>query len=275
MQPANHSRQSTRLGIAPLEFIMFLPVLVGFILFMLWIYRVQGTAILTNQEAELNAIEQAVHVVTREHLLSTDQLHPSDVKELEQLVHGFVPQLPVGSGVVTGSAERDDRAGVPMIAKPIGSLRSRHLTLTHAWESEVFNFPQSPNAQAPLTLPACLRGIAPNFGDLTAFKQLQRFQVSSASLASVVRAKEKLQQNTQNATRVVRQQLQELADQADEIQQQITTLQAQLPVDQKTIAALQQELQRIRTAITELTHAMQAIQNMNRLQLDNAMVNSD
>lgn len=162
-----------RRGVAPLEFAMFIPLLVIFILFLFWQVRAQHALLRSGLDAETATLDAVLEVQSARDLAVQESLHPLPQSQaLRQLLHGFSPSLSVGGGGVQQQAAVDADSPQQRLFPAIGQVQQSHQRLAHSWHGDVFAFPQAADQQRPLTLPESVHGIAPDFGPLDAFRHL-------------------------------------------------------------------------------------------------------
>ncbi len=170
------SRPSSRRGVAPIEFLLYMPIFVAFVATMFWLARVQHIALQVGLLAETEAAEKAVLLAHHSRLQQSEGFaSTAAMEELQRLVQGFSDGLDVTQGLVTGESTLDTGEGVWGAVAAVGTTQEQHALLAHSWETEVFSFPQTKSEQAELTLPASIKGIAPHVGDLDAFRTLLSF----------------------------------------------------------------------------------------------------
>lgn len=163
---------AARLGVAPIEFLMFLPVAIAFAAMTMYIIRIHEAKQRSTLNAEILAVEQGVLMAQQKRLDQQPAYGGSDSVDLSQLVAAFHQTSDINSGIVAGRSEVDSGEGVHGIAKPAGAARAEIGFLSHAWEAEILPFPIHRTQQPPLTLPECVRGIAEDLSDLNQFTQL-------------------------------------------------------------------------------------------------------
>lgn len=176
-----------REGIAPIEFLVYLPIYIVFILVTVWVARIRlaemEAASIAAFEVQSQVAESDQHQQLPEHANWNDL----DAEALRQLVDGFHRGLSLASGSVRHKGSADTGEGVPDVIEPLGSVENVNEQLTHSWEDLVFDFPDNAGEQRQLTLPSVIRGIVPRFGDLAAFTALENFSGGSpgASLSGL------------------------------------------------------------------------------------------
>lgn len=176
MKPATlRSRQ----GVASIEYLMFMPVLIGFATATMLVVRMHHSLQTTSLAADTAAAEKAVVELRELRLAQMPTFTANPHPELSQLVKAFQPKLDIRAGLAIGSAEQDTGAGIePLGIDSLGTATSATYFLASAWEDTVFAFPMARSKQRPLTFPASIRGIAPGMRSLTEFTRLRIGSVS-------------------------------------------------------------------------------------------------
>jgi hypothetical protein len=244
IQSVSHRRtwaETTRPGVAPIEFLMIVPVIVGFTAVMLWMARVQNRSIQVGIIAEVTAAEQSVVMTQKSTLPASGELgYLADAGELQQLVSAFFPGLSVTKGAIHGTGSLDTGEGVNNLIQPIGMVHDEHWLMSHSFESEVFAFPQNPSDQPALTFPASIQGIAPQISDLGLFRNLLQFSGKrhSINLANV----NSLIKDVDEAKRQIQEAIQRIRSEIKSLEERIRRLREQIPPDWGAIRNLQREL---------------------------------
>lgn len=235
----------TRSGTAPIEFLMFIPVVVGFMAVMIWMVRVQNRAIQVGINAEVAASEQAVIQSQQAALPTSKQLgHLSAAGDFQQLVDAFVTGLSATKGVIHTSNTLDTGEGVANLIQPVGTVQDEHWLLAHSFEAEVFAFPQQPSEQRELTFPTSILGIAPQIGDLNRFRYLLQFSGQGHTMTGD--SVQSLNDGVIDSQQKIRKALEEVRSKIAEIESKIRQLQNQPDPDWAAIQKLRQELDKLR-----------------------------
>lgn len=170
-------RQSARGGLAPIEFVPFLPIYSIFLLALLFVARVSIAELKAGQEA-MQKVDQAVANHDDRRTIAVEGRWDSiDASELQNLVQTFQQGLPLTSGSVSRKATVDPGAGVPMAISPREPVTDVAEVMSDSWEDRVFGFPSSQKEQPQLTLPTVVRSVAPGLNDLNAFTRLRQFSL--------------------------------------------------------------------------------------------------
>lgn len=211
-----------RHGVAPLEVAMFLPVLVAFLVVIMYLARIHQAKQHAMLIAECQAAENAILAEATGQLANLPGYVGTDSPDLVQLVRAFQPGLDIKAGGIAGKGESDTGEGVFGDIPPAGTAESRIGFLSQTWESPVLAFPRSASEQPPLTLPRAIRGIAPGMSRLDPFTTLQNF-ASGASTSSPP-SLGTLQNAQQTAVRVAESELARLDRIISELQRRLETL---------------------------------------------------
>jgi hypothetical protein len=162
-------------GIAPIEFLMFLPFFVAFLLVILWVARVKNAELDAGREASVMVMAFAARMEDRDTMDARSLGGDLDAGDLQRLVDGFQPGMELLNGFASGAGEADSGDGIQRVVEPIGPVSDKIQYMVHDWEDVVFEFPQRSSQQPQLTLPKQIRGIAPGSTNLAAFARLQSF----------------------------------------------------------------------------------------------------
>ncbi|WP_442508567.1 hypothetical protein SH528x_000091 [Novipirellula sp. SH528] len=166
-------RLSVRHGVAPIEFLMFLPVVIAFAAITMYIIRIHEAKQRSTLNAEISAVEEAVIAAQEQRLAELPGYNGTDSPDLAQLVSAFQKApLNIKDGIAAGESEVDSGEGVYGGIEAAGAAKAKIEFLSHSWESDVLPFPTTRNQQPPLTLPQSVRGIASNLVDVQQFAQL-------------------------------------------------------------------------------------------------------
>lgn len=259
--PRLHPRK--RRGLAPIEFIPFLPIFVIFLLVLMWIARVR----LSEAQAGLLAEEHALASVAEHELAGNipgeGNWDPLRAPELRALVHAFEPGLPLTSGGVREVARADSGEGVPMAVDALDPAVDFSERLVHSWEDQVFAFPQNSGQQPQLTLPAEVRGIVPQLGDLAAFKRLAEF--SNAAGVGGGSALRSLGRDTRAAGDAIREGIESAEQAIATVSAQIDELRSLPFPDASQIAELEAERAQLVNQLDQLQDGQQTLQNASEI----------
>ena len=256
MMSARSHRSVPRAGSAPIEFVMFLPVFIAFILVLLWIARVQHVALTTSLETEMRAADEAIHLVEEGNLPATESFSLTQADQLDQLVNEFRDDVTIGQGIVSGMSDRDTGPGINGVVSAAGIVKDSERILAHAWESTIFEFADSPDELVPLTLPKSIPGIAPQFEPrhLSAFRSLLNF--GGAEFSGAGELPEQLSNQATKAADQIRRAIERLDREIRELADQIRDLEGQADRDEATLADLKRQLNRKRSQLKMLTDAL-------------------
>lgn len=174
----NTNRKYRRSGIASIEYLMFMPILIAFAAATTFVIRIHHAQHRSSLEAETAAAEQAIVMMQKNRLSDMPVFVGKSHPDLAQLVRGFQPKLDIKAGLSIGEAEKEvGEVGPALHAPPTGPAYSASMFLTGAWEADVLAFPASSAQQRPLTFPASIRGIAPGIRNLSEFANLKILSV--------------------------------------------------------------------------------------------------
>lgn len=234
---ARHTR--IRRGVAPIEFLLYLPVFSVFMLVLIWVSKVRLAEMQAGYEAADQVQGEAAQSDQRNEVPGGEAWADLRAPELRQLVDGFEPGLSLSSGGIQATGDVDSGAGVPMAISPLGSLRDFSVLMTHAWEDRVFDFPDGNGEQPQLTLPPEVSGVAVGLGDLAAFTRLRNF--SGGSLASALPALGTIGQSLVEAARALQEGIRSLENSIAQIDAQLAALRSSEFPDEAQIRALEEE----------------------------------
>lgn len=167
-----------RKGVAPLEYLMIIPVIASIIALLAFVARVHTKSLETGQDAELASVQKSVEMISAaqlENSISASGLASSDLK---QLVKGFRPSHSPEKGLVISVSSGSLDPADTKVVGDIGPIEDGHLQFGHAWDQKYFEFPQSESAQPQLTMPKAIRGIAPSITNFREFRSLLEFRPS-------------------------------------------------------------------------------------------------
>lgn len=246
-----------RVGIASIEFVLFIPIFLGFAIFVAWVFRVHTAVLQAGIDAEAKAALNATILLETNRFQLTDTTVVAHATDLAQLVNGFNSQVKIGSGVVEDMAKRETGEGHKGITRPVGDAVDGHLVLAHAWESDVFSFPTNRREQPPLTLPAAVRGIAPALTDLNVMASLPRIVVDPQAKSENAQRRTELQKDLASSIRSSQAALKDVLEKINSTKQAIAREETKSPVDQAALAKLRTELAKYEEYRVKLQDAIQ------------------
>ncbi|WP_442508560.1 hypothetical protein SH528x_000083 [Novipirellula sp. SH528] len=216
-------RSVVRHGIAPIEFLMFLPVVIAFAAMTMYIIRIHEAKQRSTLNAEISAVEEAVIAAQEKRLADLPGYSGTDSADLAQLVAAF-PRKPldIKAGIAVGESEVDSGEGVYGGIKAAGAANAKIEFLSHAWESDVLPFPTRRNQQPPLTLPQSVRGIASNLVDVQQFAKLA--SLGSGISGGFSGSAEGLARTQQAAIQTGKRELEKLNKSIDQMERKLTEL---------------------------------------------------
>lgn len=255
-RPSFNRPDALRGGVASIEFIMMLPVLVTFVAVAFWAARAGKAGLQAGQAAEESTYEISVQSHELDRLKQQSALDCIEQPELKQLVNAFVPQLKLDGGVNESQASRDGGEGVYGATRAVGEASDKDMFLSHPWESIVFAFPTHKSQQRPLTMPESMRGIAPDVVDLNEFTKLLEFDgmASAANMGNLQRSLNRSSSKTDDD-------LERVARDIDEAEDNLAELQRAQPVDYVKVNALRQEIDKLRKEQRDLQKAKRLLNN--------------
>ena len=217
MSNSHRLRIDLRLGVASIEFLMFIPVLIAFSMVTMYVIRIHQAQQVSTLDAEIQEVESEVLTVQEHRLASTSAWQGRVSSDLKQLVRAFQPNLDIKAGLVIGTGTHEtggtgagSNNGVFQDAGPAeNSIR----LLSHAWESEVLPFPTASSEQPELTFPASVRGLAPSIRNLSLFTALKSFGYGTTSSQSsnepppVAQLRKEAEKSVANDLATIRQQI--------------------------------------------------------------------
>jgi len=246
-----------RLGVAPIEFLMFLPVIIAFSVLTMHVIRVHEAKQRATLNAEILAVEQRVIVDQQKRLATQPSYRGSDSADLAQLVTAFQKISDIKSGIVMGRSEVDSGEGVPGIAKPAGVARTEIGFLSHAWEADFMPFPTQRAEQSPLTLPECVRGIAQDLGDLKRFAQLAA--LSGAASGGFSGSAEQLATSQQAAVQIAKRELEKLNKSISEMERKLNQLNLNPSENESEIREIEKRLRQARSYRDRIADALRKV----------------
>jgi hypothetical protein len=247
-------RRRRRTGIAPLEFVMFLPVFVAFILLFMWISRVQNHAILASLETDLAVQRKAIRLAEEQTLATSKGFIVEESGDLQQLLEGFRSDIRPGQGIVDSDVQRDTGPGIRGVVAAAGLVKDAGMRLADTWGDSVFQFPEHRNEQRPLELPEVVSAIAPRLTRLDAFRGLLEF--GGRPLANAGGLVGNLSQQALQAADTVEQAVDKLRSEIDSIEQEIEKLKQMEIVDWDRINQLRRTLAEKQGQLTTLSAAL-------------------
>ncbi len=263
VRPSNLRLGHQREGIAPIEFLVYLPIYIVFILVTVWVARIRlaemEAASIAAFEVQSQVAESDQHQQLPEHANWNDL----DAEALRQLVDGFHRGLSLASGSVRHKGSADTGEGVPDVIEPLGSVENVNEQLTHSWEDLVFDFPDNAAEQRQLTLPSVIRGIVPRFGDLAAFTALDNFSGGS-SAASLSGLSSLGRRAIQSASRI-REESQKLEASIRETTQQIDMLRGEEFPDWGKIRELENKRRELTDYLAKLNKGLEHVTDALRI----------
>lgn len=253
-----------RRGIAPIEFLLYLPIYIVLILLSVWATRIRLAEM---EAASIAALEVQSQIAQsdQEHALPDRAGGWSDIdaEALRQLVDGFQRGLSLTSGSVRHKGTADTGEGVPDVIEPLGSVENVNEQLTHGWEDLVFDFPDNSSEQRQLTLPRVIRGIAPDFGDLSAFTALENF--SGGSPAASLRGLGALGSQAIQSASKLREESQKLENSIRETTQQIDMLRGEEFPDWGKIRELENKRREMTDDLAKLQQGLEHVSDALRI----------
>lgn len=172
------NRRQKDLGVASIEYLMFMPILLAFAAATTFVIRIHHAQHRTSLEADTAAVEKAVVMLQQQRLAAMPAFVGKPHADLAQLVRGFQPRLDIKAGLALGEAEKEIGEVSPALnAPPPGPAFSASMFLAGSWEADVLAFPTTSGQQRPLTFPAAIRGVAPGIRNLSEFSKLRILSV--------------------------------------------------------------------------------------------------
>ena len=243
---------SSRRAVASIEFLMFMPVLIGFAALTMYVIRVLNAQQISTIQAEVLAKEQEIKIAKTRRLSQTQSWKGTDSPDLNRLVRAFQPKLDVKAGLVVGKSIEESGASIAAAGIPdAGSAENAMGFLGHAWEKEVLPFPTQKSQQPPLTFPSTIRGIAPNI-DLNEFTKLASFGMNGVSNGSMPGVVSRL---VVRAKSQIKKELPQIQNKINVLERKLLDLQNNPMPDRNEISKTQRELQKLKEIYSDLKNA--------------------
>lgn len=245
-------KHSSRRGAASIEFLMFMPVLIGFAALTMYVIRILNARQISTIQAEVLAKEQEIIIAKTKRLGQTQSWEGTDSPDLKRLIRAFQPKLDVKAGLVVGKGIEETGASIAAAGVPdAGSAENSIGFLSHAWEKEVLPFPTKKSQQPPLTFPATIRGIAPNI-DLNEFTKLASFGMNGMSNRSTPGLVSRL---VDRAKSQINRELPEIQNKIQLLGRKLLDLQNSPVPNGNEISKTQKELQELKEIYLDLKNA--------------------